>query len=197
MTKTTPVKHSTSKREEIRKQATRLFRQKGYNATSMRKLAIEVGIEAASLYNHIDNKAALLKNICFDIADAFTSQMNMIENSHISQAMKVDSIIRFHIQMMLKHFEEVYVSNHEWKHLPEPYLTNFLQQRRDYEKRFTTIIKKGISKKEFKSIDPYIAVLTILSAVRGIEFWHRSKNRRNAVEMENDLASILINGLKK
>ena len=45
-----------SKREYIISQAAILFKEKGYKAASMRELAAMVGVEAASLYNHIDSK---------------------------------------------------------------------------------------------------------------------------------------------
>ncbi|MES2774115.1 MAG: TetR/AcrR family transcriptional regulator [Bacteroidota bacterium] len=194
MAKIVSAKHG-SKKEVILEKATKLFRQKGFNATSMRHLAEAVGVEAASLYNHIQSKADLLKEICFGVADAFILQIESVESNPGSQADKVEKIIRFQIKMMLENFEQVYVSNRDWKHLKEPHLANFLQQRRGYEKRFATIIEKGTELKEFRKIHPHIAVLAILSAVRGIEFWQKNKRGVTASDMENDLVQILINGL--
>jgi hypothetical protein len=91
----------------------------------------------------------------------------------------------------------VYVANHEWKHLPEPFLQHFLQQRRTYEKRLVALIEKGIKKKELKQTDPYTAVLTLLSAVRGLEFWQRQKKGITADVPANDMVTLLLTGLKK
>ncbi len=44
---------NNSKREVIIKEASKLFKEKGFTATSMRDLAERVGVEAPSLYNHI------------------------------------------------------------------------------------------------------------------------------------------------
>ncbi|MEO7309445.1 MAG: TetR/AcrR family transcriptional regulator [Chitinophagaceae bacterium] len=184
-----------SRKAVILEKATVLFRQKGYNATSMRHLAEAVGVEAASLYNHIDSKAELLKAICFTMAAAYIEQLEAAEKSDASQAHKVEQIVRFHIRMMLERFEEVYVSNRDWKHLQEPFLAQFLQQRRSYEKRFADIVAVGIDQNEFRKLHPHVAVLTMLSAVRGIEFWQKNKRSISAAEMENDLVQILINGL--
>jgi hypothetical protein len=49
--------------------------------------------------------------------------------------------------MMLEYFDEVFVANHEWKHLQEPFMTNFLAQRRNYEKRLMALIETGVQKK--------------------------------------------------
>ena len=63
---------------------------------------------------------------------------------------------------MIETFEEVIVCDREWKHLDEPYLSNFHNQRRSYRKRFAAIIEEGISKSEIKKIDAPTAVLIML-----------------------------------
>ena len=110
---------------------------------------------------------------------------------------KIESLIRFHVQMMLGRFEEYYVMVNEWIHLSEPYLTNFMGQRRSYVQKMENIIEEGIRNKEMKPVIPYVAVLTILSSVRGLEFWHRSNKRITPEQMEDNMVNHLINGLKK
>lgn len=99
--------------------------------------------------------------------------------------------------MMLQVFDEVFVANHEWKHLEEPYLGNFLNQRKLYESRMVMLIKEGIKNKELKNIHPHVAVLTILSAVRGLEFWQRHKKELSVEVLENNIVNHLLNGLIK
>jgi len=59
----------------------KLFHEKGYKAASMRDLAELVGVEAASLYNHIRSKTELLHDICFDVANIFWEHINKVESS--------------------------------------------------------------------------------------------------------------------
>lgn len=181
----------------ITKKAASLFREKGYKATSMRELAENIGVEAPSLYNHIGSKAELLQNICFKIANDFNFQLQTIEDSQQTTVQKIEQLIRFHIHMMLQVFDEVFVANHEWKHLEEPYLGNFLSQRKAYENRMVQLIKDGIKNKELKNIHPHVAVLTILSVVRGLEFWQRHKKELSAEVLQNNIADHLLNGLIK
>jgi hypothetical protein len=110
---------------------------------------------------------------------------------------KVETLLRFHIEGMVTHFEEVFVSDREWKYLSEPYLSNFQNQRRTYRKRFAAIIEEGIKKKEIKKIDATTAVLIMLHAISGIESWHRSKQKINGPELEENMIAILVGGLKK
>ncbi len=196
MAKIKPGKNAT-KKDVITQKASALFKKRGYSSTSMREIAETVGVEAPSLYNHIGSKSELLQTICFKIAEAFTSYLDTTENMTGNAAFKMENIIRFHIQMMINNFDEVYVANHEWKHLKEPHLGNFLIQRRGYEKRLIILMESGIANKEFKTSNPHVSVLTILSAVRGLEFWQQHKKNISSQLLEDDMVNHLLKGIIK
>jgi len=195
MAKIIPGKNG-SKKDTITQKAAELFRKKGFTATSMRDIASAIGVEAPSLYNHIKSKNAILQEVCFRIAHLFTDNLIKIELSPELYLSKIESIIRFHISMMIEEYESVYISDHEWKHLPEPFLSDFKTRRRNYRSRLAAILQKGIDRKEISDINPYVAVLTILSAISGIESWHRSGKKVDAKSLEENMVKILVDGLR-
>lgn len=186
-----------SKKELIIQKASAMFREKGFPATSMRDLADEVGIEAASLYNHIQSKSEILQEIIYRTANDCNIHLDSLEVAQLNNIEKIESLIRFHVQMMIHHFDDYTVMINEWIHLSEPYQTNFITQRRIYVQRMENIIQQGIDHKEIKTVLPYIAMLTILSSVRGLEFWHRSEKHVSPQVIEDNMVAFLINGLKK
>ncbi len=186
-----------SRKDVILKAAAALFRERGFKAASMRDLAEKVGVEAASLYNHIRSKTELLHDICFDVANIYWEHMNQIESANTHAIGKIEMLLRFHISQMLNNFEEVYVGDREWRHLTDPYLSNYQNQRRSYRKRFAAIIEKGIQQNEIKQIDAPTAVLIMLHAVSGIESWHRSKQKISGESLEANMITIMIEGLRK
>ena len=188
---------NSTKKEAIIQKAAFLFKAKGYSATSMRELADSLGVEAPSLYNYIGSKSELLQTICSKMANEFHLNLDVVENNTATAVAKVEAIVRFHIQKMLNNFDEVFVANHEWKHLKEPMLSSFLNQRRQYEKRLMAVFENGIEKNELRITNPYVAVLTILSAVRGLEFWHGHKKNVTQEELENEMVKNLLNGIVK
>lgn len=194
MSKIKPNGLQTS-REIITQHAAQMFRRYGYASCSMRQLAETLGVEAPSLYNHIGSKAELLQIICTSVADAYNRNMEEVEMMDADGLEKIEALIRFHIKIMVHNFDRVYVANHEWKQLKDPYLSGFLQQRKLYENRMIQIFKKAIRKKEIKNLDPYITVITILSAVRGIETWQRHKKSLSATKMEEDMTHQLLTGI--
>ncbi len=173
-----------------------MFQDKGFTATSMRDLAETVGIEAASLYNHIKSKSEILQEIIFYAAKECNDHLTGVDTNDRSALKKIEEIIRFHVRMMLNHFDEYHVMTHEWIHLSEPHLTNFITQRRNYVQRLEAIVAEGVNNKEMKPIVPYVVVLTILSAVRGLEFWHRSRKQYSKQQMEDNMVLHLISGLR-
>ncbi|MBU6177560.1 MAG: hypothetical protein RL555_657 [Bacteroidota bacterium] len=192
----TPRKKA-SKKGLILLKAAAMFRQRGFSATSMRDLAEAVGIEAASLYNHIRSKQEILEAICFEMANLFNEHMDQVEASSENTIAKIEQVLRFHIRQMIDNYEQVFVTDREWRHLAEPYLSNFQTQRRTYRKRFAALIEEGIDKKEIRRIDAPTAVLILLHAIGGIESWHRSRKKINARELEDNMLTILIDGLRK
>lgn len=194
MAKIFATKNGT-KKDTIALKAAKLFRKKGFSSTSMRELAVNIGVEASSLYNHIGSKSELLQMICFKVANDFTEHLNDVEKKNIKESEKLKELVRFHVHMMLESYDSVFVANHEWKQLTEPYLSNFLNQRKHYEQRLVEIVKAGIEKKEFKKINPLVTVFTILSAVRGLELWQRHKKNVSINELEENMINHLMNGI--
>jgi TetR/AcrR family transcriptional regulator, cholesterol catabolism regulator len=191
------VRRKASKKEMILNKAAQMFREKGFSATSMRDLAETVGIEAASLYNHIHSKAQILQEIVFRAANDCNVHLAQLSIEKGACLDDIESIIRFHVQMMINRFEDYHVMTHEWMHLSEPFLSDFIHQRRTYVQKLEAIVEDCIQRKEIKPIIPYVAVLNILSAVRGLEFWHRSQKKYTPQELEENMVMHLISGLKK
>lgn len=177
--------------------AASLFRTKGFSASSMRELAEKMGIEAPSLYNHIGSKAELLHNICFRIGNEFLHNMKQVQQLPSNGLTKIEAVIRFHIFMMINHYDEVFVANHEWRQMEDPYRSDFLALRKQYEQQFIQIINQGIKNGEIKKIDPQIAVLVILSAVRGLEFLNLKKKQMDTPTLTTDITNHLLKGLIK
>jgi TetR/AcrR family transcriptional regulator, cholesterol catabolism regulator len=185
-----------SRKDVITQKATILFRRKGFPATSMREIAEAIGVEAPSLYNHISSKSDILKDICLRVARLYVGNLKNVELKRDSCLIKIETIIRFHIKMLIEEHEIVYIADHEWRHLPEPIISDFKAQRRNYRSRLASIIEEGISKGEIRDVHPMITVHTILSAINGVENWQRSGKKIDPGLMEENMVLILLQGLK-
>ena len=186
----------SAKRELILTEAAKLFKDRGYGGTSMRDLAGQVGMEAASMYNHIKSKDELLDTICFRISDTYLAQLAEIEATPSSYGHKIRALVRLHIRLMVEDGAAVSVANHDWKYLPEPRLSEFKQARKTYERGFAALIEAGIAAGEFRTVNVSVALFTVLSAVRWVELWYRPGRGISAEELENNIITMLLNGLE-
>jgi AcrR family transcriptional regulator len=184
-----------NKRAEIQEAAARLFRDKGYAATSMRDLARAVDIKASSIYNHFESKEDILRQICFDNAHRFLEGLQEVERAEDSATNKLRTLINLHIQIATEDVTSITAFNDEWRHLNEPFLNEFKAIRRDYEHRFQAIIEDGMRKGELRPIDPHIATYTLFSSIRWLYDWYKSGKSISTDDLQHDISSLLMKGL--
>ena len=185
-----------TRKEHIREVAESLFRRQGYPATSMRQLAGELGIEAASVYSHIKSKEEILRDICFDMAKEFFNEAEAIQNLNMDAESRLRAAITAHIKVITHNIDASAVFFHDWRHLSEPFINDFRVLRMQYQTYLRSIIKQGILEGVFSKSDEKFTVLTILSAMNWTYEWYKPDGKMTYQEIANNLAYILINGLK-
>ena len=143
MAKITPGKGG-SRKDAITLTASGLFGEKVFPATSVRDIAEATGVEAPSLYDHTGSKSEILNDNCFRTAHLLNSNLREVGSGNESNLLKMERIVRFHILMMVGEYESLYISEHGWMHLPEPFPGDFKTRRRAYRNRLVATIEKGI-----------------------------------------------------
>lgn len=185
-----------SRKQQVIRTAAELFKEKGYAATSMRDLAQALGIEAASLYSHIKSKEEILQSLCFEMATQFRDSLKMVENADLSYSEKLRQGILGHIQVMAKDLTSSAVFMNEHRHLSEQNLKQFLLLRINYINRFKKFIEGGIKAGEFRPLDTKLAVMTLFSSLNWMPNWYDPSGLIDPIELGNQLADMLIEGLK-
>ena len=184
-----------TRKQQIDEQAAALFKTKGYAASSMRDLAQVLGIEAASLYSHIKSKEEILRRICFRMADAFFLAQKESENFSLQPDVQLQNAITAHLLIIARNRDDAAVFFHEWRHLSEPFLSEFLVMRSDYEQKFISILEQGIQLKTFRVVDAKLTAMTILSAMNWIHRWYKPDGKLTIAQISEQLAEIMIKGL--
>lgn len=184
-------------KETIQQCAARSFRKKGYKATSMRNIAEEAGIKAASIYNHFKSKDVILEELLMGIAQEFTRSMKVIRLSSISSLEKMEKVIELHVRLTVEHTDAIALITSEWIHLEEPALKKYTRLRDKYEKDFKTIIEDGKKEKEFQDVDTDLAMFSILSTLRWLYSWYSRNKSSNPEELKEQMVRCLLDGLKR
>ena len=185
-----------NRKMEITATAAKLFKQRGYSAVTMRDLAQEMGIKAASLYNHIKSKQEILELILIQIAEEFTSSMQSILISENSNIQKLESVIHLHVKMASENPNGMAVLFNDWMHL-ENNRDYYLHLRQQYEDNLKAIINSGIEQNEIKAVNPEIVMFSMLSTLRYLYAWIPKKEYININNLTSQLVEVLISGINK
>jgi len=185
-----------NRKAEIISVAGVLFKEKGYNAVSMRDIAQELGIKAASLYNHIKSKQEILAIIMMSIAEEFTSGMQTIVKSDLNTIEKLDAIIKLHVAITSNDPNGMAALNADWMHLDEE-LDHYLRLREDYENNFRKIIIQGVENSEIQNLNVEVMFFSILSTLRLLYLWIPKKEDQTPEKLSMDLGKVLLHGIAK
>jgi len=186
----------SNRKQEIIEKATALFQKQGYSATSMRDLASFIGMEAASLYSHIKSKEELLQIICFTMADKLFEPVKHIASENLNADEKLRKFVLSHVKVLTNDTASSAVFFSEWRHLSEPYLSDFLKMRDQYEGIFIKVLIEGNRAGIFKFIDAKFTVLALLSSINWLPSWYKKDGQLSPEEIAENVTDVFINGLK-
>jgi len=161
----------SKRKQDIYRVSARLFKEKGYSASSMRDIAERVGLEPSSLYSHIKSKEEILIDICYDCASLFDEGMREILKSHDTPVARLDALMDLHLDISYNKPSSITVFNDEWRHLPEPNLSEFLSIRKTYEDQFRQIIKDGIKSGDFVEVSSSTAINVIINSLKWLHIY--------------------------
>ncbi len=183
------------RKTEIITVAAQLFKEKGYSAVTMRDIAQEMDIKAASLYNHIKSKQEILVLIIIEIAEEFTTTMNDVVTSSESTIKKIEKIIQLHIDITLRDANALACLNNDWMHLADAELYYFIKMREAYEDNFRTIIKKGMEEGTIAKINLEVIMFSTLSTLRTLYLWYGKKKSPDPEVLKTNMIQVLLNGI--
>jgi len=187
----------SSRKQAIYETSAKLFRKKGYAATSVQDIAEAIGIKAASLYNHIKSKQEILKELCMPIATSFSEGMKDIENSTLNPLEKLEQLVALHVKLTILNGDRMTLITGDWVHLNEQDLKMFKQSRSKYEASFKAILNHA--KKDqliHNSVNIDVALFSILSSLHWLYSWKERHQDISSVELEKQLKECLLGGLR-
>src|SRR5215210_3168179 len=162
-----------TRREELSRQAARLFAQKGYHGTSIGDLAEALGVQKGSLYAHIQGKEDLLYETMREGADAFHAALDAIPEE-LSATEKLRFALRGHLRVVADQLEVATVFVQEWRYLEGERREQIILERRRYEERIRELFREGREQSALRTdLDDAVAALLFLSAANWAYTWLR------------------------
>lgn len=181
----------------IRRGALKLIHRQGFAAMSLRELAAEVGIQPASLYNHITTKQALL----FEIVREHMEGMLAAADAALAAAAPdpLSRIEAFCAHHLLYHFDrkqEVYISNSELRALEGQNRRRILALRYRYEDTLIGLLTRGVEAGVVVTTDPKVTAYAMIAALTGVCVWYKPGGRLSKQELVAIHTALLLDGIR-
>jgi TetR/AcrR family transcriptional regulator, cholesterol catabolism regulator len=183
-----------SRREELSRQAARLFAEKGYHGTSVGDLADALGVQKGSLYAHIEGKEDLLYETMRSGAAAFHAGLDGIPE-RLPAIEKLRLALRAHLRVVADQLDVATVFVQEWKYLEGSRLEEIVSERRRYEQRIRALFREGREQSELRTdLDENAAALLFLSAANWAYTWLRKGSDTDALADRFNV--LLLDGMR-
>jgi TetR/AcrR family transcriptional regulator, cholesterol catabolism regulator len=209
-----PADQSVS-REEIIWAAADVLRHNGYEATTMKDIAAEVNLTAASLYHHFRNKDELLLAVLEAGLDYVIDKIEPIVHSNKPSDHKLRAMIgteivaltgntavgaamvyEIHALMNIKPPAENASPDDHDAHQEFIERRDAFFARRDYfEDLFRCVMREGIESGKFRQVDVGIFSKILLGANNWVGVWYKEAGRLNGQQIADMISDTLLNGV--
>lgn len=176
--------------------ATDLFARRGYEGTSVRAIADEMGIESGSLYSHIANKEEILLEIVERTAGLFFAQAEQALEKGGTAEERLVGLAGAHLTVVHESRAAVRVYYEEWRQLDPARQRKVIALRERYEEMFRQVIRDGTEGREFKPLDQESTTLVIMSVLNWSLNWYLPDGRLGPKELSRDLLEVVLAGLR-
>ena len=180
-------------RERILIAAARLFRQRGYKATTVRDIAAEVGILSGSLFHHFDSKEQMLIEMVREAVIAMCVGAEALLASLADPVERLRALIRFELDCFAgsqtRDYFAVLVS--EWRDIP----ASVQPELRSMRQRYLGLVRSVVEQCEAASLlrlAPDAAGLVIHGATTGAVTWFNSSGRYSVDEFARILSDLVL-----
>lgn len=189
-------RHSEERWTTILAAASRVFRRLGYQQATLEDVAQEVGINRATLYYYVADKAELLVAILDEPVHKMTSDLREIVRTGSAEH-RLRLAIQSHMRALDENYPELFVFLAENMHL----LTigdsrDITKNAREYGALMTSIIEDGVASGEFRDdLDPRIVMFGIVGMMNWSHRWYSPTGQHSLRSIAKEWEELVLDGL--
>ncbi|MDY6799157.1 MAG: TetR/AcrR family transcriptional regulator [Pseudomonadota bacterium] len=167
------VSDPDSARGRLLREAARLFRDKGYERTTVRDLAAAVGIQSGSLFHHFRTKEEILKAVMVETIQLNTAMMRAAVDAAPDLHGKLKALVLAELESVNGQTgEAMAVLVYEWRSLSSAAQEEVLVLRDIYEQLWMDVLC-GLQEEGALQADPFIVRRMLTGALSWTITWYR------------------------
>lgn len=188
----TAVAEEGNRRAELIRTAGRLFREQGYDATTIRDIAAAVGMRSGSPFYHFKSKQELLKAVVLEGMQAALAAIEAVAARRLGPRETFQSLIRAHLDTILEHGGDfVPVLLHEWRSLSDESRAEIVATKDRYEaiwqKTLQDLKQAGLIRD-----DSSLARLLIFGSINWTAQWYRADGKLSIDQLAQRTAEFFL-----
>ncbi len=184
---------------EIVGAAAHLFARHGISATTMAQIAEAVGLEVSSIYYYFGSKHEVLERIVVDVNRVPLRIAADVQVEFPDATRRLHAFIRRDAAVLCEFpfdFNEI----HRLARDDRGNFTRYWADREQLLVEVEAIVRQGMADGEFRSADPALVALTILSNDEAVQNWYRSSTGGPAARPSPDeiglfVADLMLRGM--
>jgi AcrR family transcriptional regulator len=185
-----------AKEQEIIAVAARLFKEKGYRATTLEDIAAAVGMLKGSLYYYIRSKEELLYLVVRDPIRQAYNKLEEIVKSDAPVQVKIAQAITNHMTLFHQHYPHIAVYLHDFHHLLQKLEKNAIETPKHYQRLWAELLQQGVKTGELRyDLDTKVTGYAILGMCNWIYRWYNPHGALAAEDIAAIFTKLILEGL--
>jgi AcrR family transcriptional regulator len=187
---------SRPREAELQATAARLFRERGFHATSMQDLGEALAMNRGSLYHYIASKDDLLWTILNRALDRLEEHVSPCLAEDAPPLERLSRAIHAHLRVAADHADELSLIQIELRSLTPDRRACMIERRDAYEAGWRRAISDGIAAGELRPTDVRLAGISILSVCNWFTQWYRPAGDLTVDQIGDAFVALFLHGLE-
>ena len=181
-----------SARGKLLQTAAHLFRNKGFERTTVRDLASAVGIQSGSIFHHFKSKVEILRSVMEETIVYNTALMRAALAEAQGTRERLLALIRCELQSIMGGTGEAMgVLVYEWRSLSEESQAYILSLRDSYEQIWLDVLGEARAAGFFKA-DPFVLRRFLTGALSWTTTWFRQDGKITLDQLAEEALALVI-----
>lgn len=192
-----PVKRRRSRQlteEALYATATELFFSQGYAATSLERIATEIGVHKSTIFHYVPNKPALLAKVLDSAFHDYVASLGAIARKRTGAYARLRTGLQNHLQFVMTHPKELQIYLRERRHLSDPEGRGYVEMTEKYQAIFSRLTKASMDEGTIPVGDPTVTCLLLLGCANSIAEWYRADGPISAEVIAQQCLDLLLPG---
>jgi len=187
--------HIPSRRAEICRTAAQIFRDRGFDATSVSDVARALGMTKAGLYHYFESKEALLFEIMTYGLDRVRDEVVVPARDVGDPEDRLRQIVLRHARIATRGRGAVAQLNDEIRALPPPLRRQIEERMRNYVELIRGTLAELETRGRLREVDCTVAAFSLLGMILWLPRWFRQDGRLTQEQVARQITDVALAGL--